>query len=195
MTKKPNYDSLYEIAESQSGYFTAPQARMAGISWERLSSNVKNGKYIRIVRGVYRLSHFPGTPYEDYFVAWLRTGPNSTISHESALSIYELTDLLPSEIHVIVPRTASRRRRGIKLHTNRISPDEITEREGLPVTTVPRTIADVAKSGLAEELIRQAILEAIQRGLTTREALYAQAKQSGGRAKRIISKVLNGDTK
>ena len=161
MAMKPNYDLLYETAESQAGYFTAQQARGVGFSWERLSGNVKSGKFLRISRGIYRLAHFPGSAYEDLFVAWLRTGPNSTISHESALSIYEPADVLPAKIHVIVPRTASRRREGICLHTNRLGADEITTREGLPVTTVARTIADVSISGLSEELINQAVREAL----------------------------------
>ena len=191
---KPNYNLLYEIAESQAGYFTAQQAREVGFSWERLSSNVKNGKFLRVNRGIYRLVHFPGSAHEDLFVAWLRTGPSSTISHESALSVYELTDVLPGTIHVVVPRTASRRHKGLRLHTNRLEPKEITRREGLPLTTAARTIADVAVSGLADEQIRQAIQEALQRGLASREELLAQAAQRAGRAAQIIYSVLNGDT-
>lgn len=192
---KPDYNLLYEIAESQAGYFTAKQAREVRFSWERLSSNVKNGKFLRVNRGIYRLIHFPGSAHEDLFVAWLRTGPNSTISHESALSVYELTDVLPGIIHVIVPRTASRRRKGLRLHTNRLKPEEITRREGLPLTTAVRTIADVAAAGLAEEQIRQAIREALQRGLASREELLVQAAHRGGRAAQIIYSVLNGGTK
>ncbi len=192
MKAKPNYDRLYEIAESQAGYFTAQQAREAGFSWERLSSNAKRGRFLRIKRGIYRLTHFPGSPHEDLFAAWLRTGPNSAISHESALSVYELSDVLPGEVHVTVPRTASRRRENIRLHTNRLTHDEITIREGLPVTTVERTIADVVTSGLAYEQVRQAIRESLQRGLTTRENLLAQAERRGRRVDRIIRGVLEG---
>jgi predicted transcriptional regulator of viral defense system len=191
MTPGPNYDDLYEIAESQAGYFTASQARGACFSWERLSSNAKTGLFQRVARGVYRLSRFPGSAFEDLFVAWLRTGRSAVISHESALSVYELTDVIPSDIHVIVPRTASRRRKGIRQHTNQLSPDEITYREGLPITTIARTIADVAVSGLAEELIRQAIRESLQRGLTSQDELLNQANQRGGRAKKVIRAVLS----
>lgn len=126
-------------------------------------------------------------------MAWLRTSPNSVISHESALTIYDLSDVLPGEAHVIIPRTASRRRPGLRLHTNRLKPEEITTRQGLPVTTAARTIADVAVDGLAEEQIVQAIQEALQRGLATREELMAQAMYQGGRAKRIIHQALTGD--
>ena len=106
---------LYEIAEQQAGYFTAAQALEAGYSRPLLSYYTKVGRFDRVHRGVYRLVQFPGSPYEDLFVACLRTGPDSVISHESALAVYELSDVLPGEVHVIVPRTASRRRVGIRL--------------------------------------------------------------------------------
>ncbi|MBC8503906.1 MAG: type IV toxin-antitoxin system AbiEi family antitoxin domain-containing protein [Chloroflexi bacterium] len=191
MQQKPNYHKLYEIAESQAGYFSTSQAREVGFSRERLSSNTKKGVFLRAARGVYRLVHFPGSPHEDLFVAWLRTGRKAVISHKSALSLYDLTDVLPSEIHVIVPETASRRRDGIRQHTNQLIPSEIARREGLPVTTVSRTISDVTISGIPEELVQQAIQEALQRGLTSQEELRNHAERRGGRAKRIIHAILS----
>ena len=191
MSQKPEYDSLYDIAENQAGYFTSSQAREVGFSLERLSSNTKIGLFLRAARGVYRLVRFPGSAHEDLFVAWLRTGQRAVISHESALSVYDLTDVLPGETHVIVPATASRRRNGIRQHTNQLAPDEITHREGLPVTTVARTIADVAISGLAEEQVQQAIQESLRRGLTSQNELLTHADGRGGRAKRIIQATLS----
>ncbi|MGD2158852.1 MAG: hypothetical protein PVG14_17970 [Anaerolineales bacterium] len=189
--KGPDYDQLYVLAERQSGYFTASQAREVGFSWERLSDNVKTGKFSRVAHGIYRLVHFPGSSFEDLYVAMLRTGPRSAISHESALSVYDLSDNLPSGVHVIVPRTASRRRRGFKLHTNKLRDDEIIKYKGLQMTTVARTIADVASSGMAEELVRQAIQEALARGLVTPTELRTQARRSRGRAKKIIEDTVN----
>jgi predicted transcriptional regulator of viral defense system len=190
MRSGPDYNLLYEIAEGQAGYFTAYQARSVGFSWERLSENVKTGRFRRVAHGIYRLSRFPISQNENYFVAWLRTRPDSVISHESALSVYNLSDDLPDEIHVIIPRTGSRRRQGLRLHTNRIGKDEITICEGLPITTVERTIADVAFSGLAADQVQNAIKGAIYRGLTTRQQLIAMADRRGGRVMRIFSQVL-----
>jgi predicted transcriptional regulator of viral defense system len=190
MSKKPNHDQLYEIAEGQAGYFTAAQAGKAGFSYERLSTNVRTGKFLRVARGVYRLVHFPSSAFEDLFVAWLKTGPGSVISHESALLVYDLSDILPAEVHVIVPRTASRRRKGIRMHTSRLKQDEIAFQQGLPVTTAARTIADAAASQLAEEQVRQAVQQALQSGLVTKEDLLTQAARRRGRAKRIIDDVL-----
>jgi predicted transcriptional regulator of viral defense system len=139
-----------------------------------------------VAHGIYRLTQFPSSSFEDLFVAWLRCGPKAVISHESALAVYDLSDVLPGGVHVTVPRTASRRRKGIRLHTNRLWPANVVKREGFSVTSVPRTIADVAKSGLSEDHVARAIQEALQRGLTTPQALLAEARRRGGRAARLI---------
>lgn len=186
MNQGPDYQQLYETAESQAGYFAAHQAREYGFTWERLSSNVHTGRFIRVSQGIYRLTQFPGSDNEDLFVAWLRTGPDSIISHDSALALYELSDVMPAEIHVIVPRTASRRRPGIRQHTHHLAADEVTMRNGLPVTTVPRTLADVAAAGLAEEQVRLAIQDATARGLTSLGRLRQYAQKRGGRFHDIL---------
>ena len=185
--KAPDHDALYRIAEQQAGYFTAQQAARAGYSWERLTDYSKRRRFQRVARGIYRLSQFPASRFEDLFVAWLKCGPKSVISHESALAVYDLSDVIPSAAHVTVPRTASRRRTGIRLHTNQFQRADVVMREGLPLTSVPRTIADVAKAGLSEDHVERAIRESLERGLTTKQALLSEAKRRGGRAARLIT--------
>jgi predicted transcriptional regulator of viral defense system len=187
MKRKPDYDQLYDIAENQGGYFTASQARGVGFSWDRLSKNVKSGRFMRVAHGIYRLIQFPYTPYEDLFVAWLRTGPDSVVSHDSALSVYDITDVLAHEIHIIIPRTASRRRRGIRLHTNQLDVGDVTNREGLPITTIARTLADVSAAGLASEQVKLGIRQAVQRGMVTMKMLWDHAERRGGRFKKLLA--------
>lgn len=194
MQPGPNYDKLYEISESQAGYFTARQAQQAGFSPERLTVNAQTGQFLRVARGVYRLKRFPGSPNEDLFVAWLRAGPGAVISHESALALYDLSDVLPSEVHLIVPRTASRRRPGIRQHTSHLKPEEVIRRNGLPITTVERTLRDVINSGLAQEQVRRAIREALRRGLTDRDKLAEYARRAGRKAGAEILHILAGGT-
>jgi predicted transcriptional regulator of viral defense system len=194
MDYQPDFNRLYKIAEGQAGYFTANQAQEAGFSWERLSYYVTTGRFSRVQRGVYRLVQFPSSPNEDLFVAWLKTGPDAVISHESALYLYQLSDVLPGEIHVNMPRTGSRRRVGIRLNTNRLSPGDVTQREGLRVTSAARTIVDVAVNGIAEEQIRKAVHGAIQQGLTGRDALLSMAARRGGRVRHMIYCILDSET-
>lgn len=187
MKNKPDYNQLYNVAESQGGYFAASQARKLGFAWDRLSKNVKSGRFARVAHGVYRLINFPGSPFEDLFIAWLRAGQYSVISHESALSVYDLSDVLPGEIHIIVPRSSSVRRKGIRQHTNHLENHEITTRDGLPITTVARTLADVSATGLAKEQVKLAINEGVSNGMVTMEMLWDQADKRGGRFKKILT--------
>jgi predicted transcriptional regulator of viral defense system len=184
--EEPDQDELYRIAEPQGGYFTSAQGARTGFSRKLLWHYQKTHKFLRVAHGIYRLGRFPSSGFEDLFVAWLKCGPKSFISHESALALYDLSDVLPAEVHVTVPRTASRRRKGIRMHTNRLRPVDVVKREGLPVTSVPRTIGDVARTGLSEDHVARAIRDALQRGLTTRQALLAEARRRGGRAARLI---------
>ena len=188
MKGKPNYDQLYAFAERQAGYFTTSHAILAGYSNERLSDLSARGQFQRVAHGIYRLTHFPGSPNEDLFIAWLRVGPKAVISHESALALYELSDVIPNEVHVIIPRTGSRRRMGLRLHTNKLQDDEVTNRQGLPVTTVARTIRDLITAGLSQELVEQAIAEALQKGQTSQEKLRKQGNRQGGRSAKIIKR-------
>jgi len=187
---RPSHERLYAVAETQSGYFTTAQAKSAGFSQSLLSYHVRSRRFTRVRWGVYRLTLYPSTPHEDLFVAWLQIGPGAVISHDSALALYDLSDALPAQIHVTVPRGASRRRRGLVLHTNRIDPHEVTTVEGLPVTTVARTIADVATSGLAEELVIQAVQQAVERGMVSKVDLESYAEERGGSTRRWIHRAL-----
>ncbi|HUS79805.1 MAG TPA: type IV toxin-antitoxin system AbiEi family antitoxin domain-containing protein [Armatimonadota bacterium] len=184
-------DRLNAVAEQQGGYFSATQACAAGYQSSQLAYHVCAGRYRRVRWGVYRLAQFPTTPYEDLFAAWLEVGPHSIVSHDSALVVYDLSDVLPAAVHLIVPRGASRRRRpGLRLHTNLLKPEDVTNVMGLPITTVARTITDVAIGGLSEEMVSQAAREAVRRGLVSQEGLVRYALARRGRAWRIVGEAL-----
>lgn len=189
-SSSPNEDELYLAAETRAGYFTTAQAADAGYSRALLAHHAASGNLERVDHGIYRLRRYPESPHADLVVASLRAGDAAAISHESALALWDLSDVMPFEIHVTVPRTASRRRPGLRLHTSVLGEDDVTEREGVRVTTVERTIADVARSGLADELVLQAIDEAVERGLTTRARLQHLGEIRGGRTKRLVERAL-----
>lgn len=190
MTTTPDHDALFQIAEAHAGYFTAAQARPAGFTRSLLAYHVGSGLFERVRHGVYRLKRFPSTPHEDLFIAWLRVGPQAVISHDSAFALYELSDHLPAEVHLTVPRTTSRRHEGLRLHTNRLEAGEVARYSGLPVTTIPRTIVDVAIGGLADELVAQGIRQAVRRGLTTSIELRNASPRGRRRVTNLIVQTL-----
>ena len=113
--------------------------------------------------------------------AWLSAGKDSTvISHESALEIHGLSDLIPRSIHLTVPRNRRgyRGMDGVTIHTTKqpIPETEIAVREGMRVTSPARSIVDAAEWGTSPEHVEAAVRDALRRGVTTRERLLARAK-------------------
>ena len=186
----PDHDALYQIAEQQAGYFTAAQASLAGFTRPLIAYHVHKGLFLRVKHGIYRLARFPEVPQADLFIALLEVGPHAVISHDSALTLYNLSDSLLGAIHLTVPRTSSRRHPGLRLHTRQLSRDEVTQRGGLPVTTVTRTLADLISAHWPEEQIFHAIQESVQRGLVTRKGLLEYAERRSGQVDRLMRSAL-----
>src|SRR5712691_1895997 len=102
----PGWQSLFEVSSGQAGYFTAVQARGCGFSSALLSHHVLGGKLRRVRRGLYRFVQYPSSPREEVVQAWLAANGEAVVSHESALDLLGLSDVIPDRIHLTVPRSA-----------------------------------------------------------------------------------------
>jgi predicted transcriptional regulator of viral defense system len=173
--------ALYEIAEDQGGYFSLSQAESVGIRRNQIYRDVERSKIERVYPGVYRLALFPANQYEEIYAAVVSIGEEAIVCFETALYVYGLSDIIPSEIHIIVPRSSSRRRTHIKMHTNQLDDQDITSFEGFRITTVARTLVDVLATHVSLDQVELAITQAISRGLTTPDELLIQAKKRSQR--------------
>jgi predicted transcriptional regulator of viral defense system len=194
--KRPDHQCLFEVASEQSGYFTTAQAEACGYSSNLRAYHARKGRWVRVRRGLYRLSEYPSSDREEVIAAWLWAGKDSAvISHESALDLLDLSDVIPGTIHITIPR--SRRYRpapaGLTLHTTtrNFDPDEVTTRGGVRVTSAVRTILDCAETGTAPEQIVSAVRQAVDQGLATRRQLETGAASRGGRVERLILRALD----
>ena len=170
--KNPSWDRLFELATGQEGYFTAQQAATLGYSRQLLSHYRRTGRLLRVHHGVYRIVHFPAGDHEDLVVAWLWSDRLGVISHETALALHDLSDLMPSQIHLSLPIAARARRRkpppNVVVHYADVP---ITDRSwvaSVPATTPKRTLIDCAMAGLEPEFLHQAAAQALKRGLIAR---------------------------
>jgi predicted transcriptional regulator of viral defense system len=160
------------IAEEHDGLVTAKQARQSGIIDSVLARLVQRGRLERTSRGVYRIPYFAPGRFSQYFeaVLWARAnrGPEAVaISHLTALNMYGISDANPDLIHLTVPRSSRLRRqqpKGVVVHRNSLTGNDIRIHEGIPVTTISRTVHDLLSSGTRVDLIRQAISEARREG-------------------------------
>jgi len=194
-TGGPDRSRLFDVASEQGGYFTAEQAAEAGYSRSLLAYHAKAGGFVRVRRGLYRLREYPPSPREHVLAAWLAAGKdNAVVSHESALEILGLSDVVPDAVHITVPRT---RRNlpsisGAKIHTSSrpLGREDKFTRDGVAITSAARSILDAAESGMSPEQVETAIGAAIRRGLTTPEGLRQDAGERGKRVSDLVSRGL-----
>ncbi len=196
MSDSIDHDGLYRTAEAQAGYFTAQQAIDAGMDRSTLSRHARpGGRYVRVRQGLYRLRHFPSSSHEHVVAAWLSVSdPDAVISHESALELYDLSDVIPNAVHVSIPRVkrGQRRRPGVRFHTLEHPPagKEVRSLHGIPVTSPERTVVDALAAGTQPEQIELATAQALKRGLTTPRRLRAAAEHRSARVRDLVERSL-----
>jgi predicted transcriptional regulator of viral defense system len=191
---RPDHHCLFDIASEQHGLFTSSQARSCGFSWERLSDATRRGRFMRIYRGLYRLRDYPSSPLEGIAAGWLAVGKETAVvSHESALEILDLSDVIPHAVHLTVPRSRRHLPKlpGVTIHTTtrELVPSDIITRDGIRLTSVARTILDAAEWGSAPEQIELAIWQAVRRSLLLPDQLRVAA---GQRSRRVSDLVASG---
>lgn len=174
---KPSWDRLFELAVAQAGYFTTRQGAQAGYSSQLLRKHLRAGRLIRARRGIYRLVHFPASEHEELVTAWLWSEHEGVLSHQTALALHSLSDVLPARVHLTLP-AAWRQRRfrippGVVLHHADVPGHERDWFGPVPATNPVRTLNDCAESGLSPELLRQAAQQALRRGLVTQREIGA----------------------
>ena len=166
---RPDWDRLYEVAAGQDGLFTTQQATAAGYSSQLLRHHVRAGRVVRVRRGIYRLVHFPAGEQEDLVAVWLWSEQEGVFSHETALTLHSLSDVLPARVHLTLPtRRRLRIPPGVVLHHAEVAEEERAWVGAVPVTSPARTIKDCAAAHLSPDLLLQAIEQARARGLVAK---------------------------
>jgi predicted transcriptional regulator of viral defense system len=177
---KDAFRHLYEIAETQQGFFTAKQAKVAGFAENTHPYHVHVGNWVREYRGIYRLALFPPTEHPD-LVLWALWSRNrneeieGVYSHQTALSLYDLSDLNPAKLHMTVPmhfRRNSKTPGVLTLHYAELSKDNVEVAQGFNFTRPLRTILDLLEADtVPRSFLRQALRQALSRGLIYRHEL------------------------
>lgn len=190
-------DELYRIASSQGGFFTARQAKAAGYTDNNFPYYLRAGNWIKEYRGIYRLSRFPEST-NSQLILWMlwsqnRQGiPQGVYSHETALSIHELSDIMPGRLHMTVPRNF--RRNGpipsvLILHRCALTEHDIESIDGARVTRPLRTILDIVEAQtLSSDHIEQALREALHRGLIPRHEA-AECRETGTLFSELLDRI------
>jgi predicted transcriptional regulator of viral defense system len=176
---------LYEIAEAQQGFFTTKQAKAVGFAENTHPYHVQAGNWIREHRGIYRLSSFTRGERPDLMLwsLWARNrreASQGVYSHQTALSLYDLSDVMPAKLHMTVPKSFRRNSeipRVLVLHFADLPQSDIGAVHGVRVTKPMRTILDLLEGGeIPPATLRQALREALRRGLIRRSEIAEPRK-------------------
>jgi hypothetical protein len=145
-------------------------------------------------RGVYLISGATPPTHLEIRVAWLRLDParptwerdglgekDGVVSHRSACLLHQLGDIPAPHVELTVPRRLTTRESWVKLRRRPLPAEDVTHVDGLPVTTVNRTVLDLLRDGADSGHVGSVIADAEHRGLLDLEALAGQAGQYANR--------------
>jgi predicted transcriptional regulator of viral defense system len=140
-----------------------------GVSHDSIKYRLAAGRLRRVYRGVYTVCHGDLSSDGRAMAGALLAGADAELSHRSGAHLWGMLRSGPGRIEVTVPRER-RRCRALRYHYGAIEPDEVTTLRGIPVTTVSRTIFDLA-SVEAPVRVKAAMAEAEVLRLTDRLSL------------------------
>lgn len=168
--------ALYEIALEHDGVFTAGEAQGAGVSPHSLLQAERRGDVRRLSRGIYRLANYPGSDERAQLweaVLWptLRRGPiaqHGVLSHLTALHLnYPLLEYTPPKVSITIPPSLRVRRTQpawLDVHIGDVPDRDVTNNtDGLPVTTLERTLFDCIVARVDRRLVERVISAVVDR--------------------------------
>jgi hypothetical protein len=155
-----------------------------GLSAREIDYRVRTGRLWRVHHGVYCVGRPPVTPHERAMGAVLACGPRAALSHVPGGALWELRLRWPPTMEVTAP--SKRSRPGIKIHRSPLDRRDITRHYGIPVTTLARTLLDLAEV-LDTPALTRAVNEARLRRKSTLTDLAELLTRSPGRATRRLN--------
>ena len=180
------------VAARQHGVVARAQLRALGLERGAIEHRLRAGRLSGVHRGVYAVGHARLTPQGWWMAAVLAYGKGAVLSHRTAAAHWGLRASAARLIEVSIPsRAGCVGRRGINLHrSSTLSSMEVTEHEGIPVTTPARTLIDLA-GVVPSRALRRALDEAERLRLFDLHALEAViASHLGHRGAGVLAAVL-----
>jgi very-short-patch-repair endonuclease len=146
---------IAELSARQHGVASLRQLRGLGMTQGRVAKRVESGRWRRVHPGVVAVSHAPLTRAVWYLAAVLACGPDAALSHRECAAHRGLRQSNRSRVDVTAPGRRGRGRRGIEVHSAAtLRPCDVEKVDGIPCTTVARTLLDLADVVSARQLER-----------------------------------------
>lgn len=148
----------------QGGYFSAAQAKEVGYSYQGQAHHVAAGHWLRVGRGIFRLADELLKIHDEMFQWMLWSKGRAVVSHESALAVHDVGELESGKVHLTVPPGFAMRHRALVVHRATLAARDIDLKKRIPLTTVLRSVIDVAAVRADEDQLARVIDEALKGG-------------------------------
>lgn len=184
--------ALEALATRQHGVISHAQLIGLGFDDQWIERRCWERRLATVHRNVYVLGHRRPAVRAPWWAALLAYGPGAVLSHQSAAALWEVRRKRGGPVHVTAScgRQGLRRRRGIWIHRCKLHRKEVTTRDGIPVTTVARTLFDVAEVAPYEDLKKAAEAADRRNLLQLRELEEVCERRRGRRALRPVRRLL-----
>jgi very-short-patch-repair endonuclease len=160
---------------------TLRQLEAIGFGRTSVKRRVASGRLVRLHRGVYAVGHVQRTPEAGWIAAVMASGRESFLSHLDAAGLWQIYESRGTKIHVTTTARSTRKLSGIQVHRARnLDPADVTKKDGIPVTTVARTLVDLSDV-LPTDRVLRAIREAEYLKLLDTDTLVAAVQRANGR--------------
>ncbi len=191
---RPNVTALSALALEQGGYVHCNDARDRGVDKRLMYWHAREGLYERVLPCVYRLTIAPYSEHDDLWRALVWSSLRGAISHQSALQVYGLSDVMPEHVTISVPPGTANPPDGapFRVHRAIMSSTDVRPWDGLRVTIPERAIVESAATGTGPEQIELAVYQAIARALVGPEDLRGIANRPGYRHRRTVISLIEG---
>jgi predicted transcriptional regulator of viral defense system len=167
---------LFGLAAEQGGYFTAAQARAIGYSYQAQAHHVRAANWLRVDSGIFRLADWVPALHDDLARWSLWARDRGVVSHETALAVHGVGELESRLVHLTVPLRFSKTHPAVARHRGVLPDGDVQARSGFRVTTIVRSLIDVAVDADDAQLAR-VIQEALDAGMLTVRQLRGRAAQ------------------
>jgi Protein of unknown function (DUF559) len=172
--------AIADLADRQHGVIAHWQLMALGLGRGAIRRRLENFRLQRVYPGVYAVGRGRLTIRGHWMAAVLACGEDALLSNGSGAALWDLLPVKGMRVHVTVPRRGVREPRGLTVHTTlHLPPSERTIRDNVPVTSVARTLLDLAESD--PERLPRAWNNAARRRLLDLRAVAATCENGRGR--------------
>jgi hypothetical protein len=183
---------IARLASLAHGVVTWAELSHANISAREIKSRVRKGLLIRRYRGVYRVGHRARSVEAEYMAAVKAGGEGAALSGRAAAHLLGLVKGLPPRAEVTAPK--ERKVKDLRTHhCRRLDRRDVIRVRGIPVTSVPRTLVDLAAVSTPDELARACHEAGVRYRTTPKQVEAVLARLPNRRGARALKAVIRGD--